>query len=174
MTCQEIHELRDSTLDNLIGFNRELKISYSSIQQKHTQVTDEMPQKMKDFSKDIRNIKFNPDNLDTKMEMHAQDCITQIRQLQNPMPDFSSMLHAPLLQMPNFKEKDEAIFPKREPFKVRPDKKLQEIIQSEKEAPSASQILSKLQASKVKSIIGAFRRYKLRKELGRRAAVRRI
>ena len=66
------------------------------------------------------------------------------------MPDFSSILNAPLLSMPNFPEKDEAIFPKREPFKVRPDKKIREIIRTEKEAPTAANILSKMHANKVK------------------------
>ena len=40
-----------------------------------------MPKKLQDFSKEIKMIEFNPDSLDTKMEMHAQDSITQIRQL---------------------------------------------------------------------------------------------
>ena len=71
MTCSEIHELRDSTLDNLISFNRELKINYSSIQSRQTQVNDEMPKRLKDWSNDIRKIEFNAEGLDTKMELHA-------------------------------------------------------------------------------------------------------
>ena len=48
------------------------------------------------------------------------------------------------------------------------------MIQSEKEAPSANYILSKMHAMKINQIIRAFRRYKLRKEIRRRAAARRI
>ena len=90
------------------------------------------------------------------------------------MPDFNSILNAPLLSMPDFPVKDEAIFPKPEPFKVRPDKQIREIIRREKEAPTAANILVKLHTNKVKQIIFAFRRHKLRKELRKRAAVRRI
>jgi len=31
MTCKDVCTLRDDTLDSLIKFNRELKVSYSSI-----------------------------------------------------------------------------------------------------------------------------------------------
>ena len=75
MTCAEVGELRQNTLDNLISFNRELKVSYSSIQAKQTQVTDETPNRLKEFSKEYKKIQFNPEALDAKMERHAQDCI---------------------------------------------------------------------------------------------------
>ena len=34
---------RDRTLDKLIQFNRELKVSYSAIKQRHADFTDNMP-----------------------------------------------------------------------------------------------------------------------------------
>ena len=40
-----------------------------------------MPRRLKEYSKQIRNIEFDQDRLDAKMEQHAEDCITQIKQL---------------------------------------------------------------------------------------------
>ena len=68
-------ELRDETLDRLISFNRELKISYSGIKQTEIEYKESMPDKLKMFSERIRKIKFDSSGLDRKAEMHVQDSV---------------------------------------------------------------------------------------------------
>ena len=125
MACKEVRELRDDTLSKLIEFNRELKIGYSSIQTKQTQMAKEMPQRTKEMAQSLRQIELNLQALDTKAEYHAQDSLVQIRNIQNPVPDFQTMLSTPALQMPDdFRLPKQDLFPAIEPFKARPDLKL--------------------------------------------------
>ena len=50
LSCAEVQELKDQTLDKLISFNRELKMSFSSVQQKHWEFKETVPDKLKHFS----------------------------------------------------------------------------------------------------------------------------
>ena len=88
LSCKEVTELKDSTLDSLIAFNRELKVSFSSIKKQELEFKESMPEKLHIFSKskyfysqliswviDIKQIEFDPSGFDSKAEMHCRDSV---------------------------------------------------------------------------------------------------
>ena len=50
LTRREVSDLRDSTLDRLIQFNRELKINYSNIKESELHYKEAMPDRLKQIS----------------------------------------------------------------------------------------------------------------------------
>ena len=56
LAIEEAKEMKDETLEKLIKFNRDLKVSYAGVKQRHSEVTVSFENKMQENVKELRKI----------------------------------------------------------------------------------------------------------------------
>ena len=60
LAIEEAREMKDETLEKLIKFNRDLKVSYAGVKQRHSEFTVSLENKMQENVKELRKIEIDP------------------------------------------------------------------------------------------------------------------
>ena len=109
MACSEVGTLRDETLDGLIKFNRELKVSYSRIKHNEVAFNKSRTLRVKEGTKEIKRVHFNEAHFDSRVEYHQEVCLKLIQKT-GMMNKSVALLPQPVQKRVHFNAEDSVDF----------------------------------------------------------------